>query len=66
MAQQANQYINELQQLGINLIAGSGAPTGITAKQGTLYINTTASTSTTRLYINSDGGTTWVTFTTSA
>lgn len=65
MAQQANQYLNELQQLGINLIAGSGAPS-LTAIKGTIYINTTASTSSTRLYINTDGAATWASFTASA
>lgn len=51
---------------GISFLVGSGAPTGITAGKGSLYINTTASTTTTRLYINTDGGTTWANFTASA
>ncbi len=66
MAQQLNRYSFEAEALGFNIIAGSGAPTGITAKKGTLYINTSASTTTTRLYINTDGGTTWASFTASA
>lgn len=48
-----------------NLIVGSGAPTQQAAK-GSLYVNATASTSSTRLYINTDGGTTWASFTASA
>ena len=66
MSQQLNQVLNEAKYLGINIIAGSGAPTGISAIKGTLYVNTTASTTTTRLYINTDGGTTWTNFTTAA
>ena len=65
MAQQANQYINELQALGINLIAGTGTPTA-TAKKGTLYIQTDASTTTSRLWINTDGAATWTYFTSNA
>ena len=49
----------------LNYIAsGSGAPT-YSANKGTLYINTTATTATTRLYINI-GGSTWANFTASA
>ncbi len=51
---------------GNMLINGTGAPTGLTAAKGTLYINTTATTTTTRLYINTDGATTWANFTASA
>ena len=47
------------------ILSGSGAPTGRAAK-GTLYVNTTASTTTTRLYINTNGGSTWAYFTASA
>lgn len=65
MAQQLNQYLNEMQELGINMIAASGAPS-LVAKKGTIYINTTATTTTTRLYINTNGGTTWAFVTTSA
>ena len=50
----------------MQFLSGAGAPTGVTAKKGSLYVNTTATTTTTRLYINTDGGTTWATFTTSA
>lgn len=50
----------------VKVMAGAGAPTGITAPKGSLYLNSTATTTTTRIYINSDGATTWVTLTTSA
>lgn len=65
MAQQANQYLNELQELGINFIAASGTPT-LSAKKGTIYIKTNASSTTDRLWINTNGGTTWAYVTTSA
>ena len=51
---------------GAGIVRGSGAPTGISAQKGALYINVTASSSTTRLYVNTDGGTTWASFTASA
>lgn len=44
---------------------GSGAPT-ITAGKGSLYLNTTGSSTSTRLYVNSTGGTTWVAVTTAS
>jgi hypothetical protein len=44
--------------------SGSGVPT-YSANKGTLYINETATTATTRLYINI-GGSTWAYFTASA
>lgn len=50
----------------IGFYAGAGAPTGISAAKGSVYMNTTASSTTTRLYINTDGGTTWTTVTTAA
>lgn len=65
MAQQLNQYSSEAQLLGINMIAGAGDPT-LTAKKGTLYIKTDAASTTTRLWINTNGGTTWTYFTTAA
>ena len=55
----------QFQNAQCDIIFGSGAPT-LTAPQGSLYINITASTTTTRLYINTDGGTTWASFTASA
>lgn len=48
-----------------DIIFGSGAPS-ISAPKGSLYINIAATTTTTRLYINTDGSTTWATFTASA
>lgn len=48
------------------LILGAGPPTGVTAPKGWLYSNTTATTTTTRLYVNTDGGTTWTNLTTAA
>lgn len=51
---------------GAGVLRGSGAPTGITAEKGALYVNLTATTTATRLYINTDGGTTWANFTASA
>ena len=50
----------------VDIYAGSGAPTALTANKGSLYMNTTATTTTTRLYINTDGATTWANFTASA
>ena len=50
----------------VGIYVGSGAPTSTTAPKGSLYIRTDATTTTTRLYINTDGATTWATFTTSA
>lgn len=47
-----------------SIVAGTGAPT-FTAPKGTLYINLTGSSSSTRLYVNSTGSTTWVNVTTS-
>ena len=44
---------------------GAGAPT-FSAAKGTIYLNTTATTTTTRLYINTNGSTTWTYFTSNA
>jgi len=46
---------------GPTLCAGSGAPT-IAATRGSLYVRTDAAATDTRLYINSDGDTTWTVF----
>lgn len=51
---------------GARIIAGAGAPGALVAAKGTVYINTTATTTTTRIYINTDGAATWATVTTSA
>lgn len=49
----------------LGLYFGTGAPS-VSAGKGSIYVNTTASTTTTRLYINTDGGTTWTAFTSAA
>ena len=50
---------------GPGIISGSGAPTS-SAPHGTLYINTTGATVSTRMYINTTGVSTWTAFTTLA
>ena len=45
----------------LGIFFGSGAPT-LTAGKGSLYLNTTGSSTSTRLYVN-DGGTTWIAMT---
>lgn len=50
---------------GLGIYFGSGAPT-VTAAQGSLYLRTDGSTTSTRAYVNSDGGTTWVAITTAS
>lgn len=59
-------YIPAILTSGADIFIGNDVPTGITAPQGTLYLNTTGSSTTTRLYVNTDGGTTWASFTASA
>jgi hypothetical protein len=49
----------------LGVFFGSGAPT-LAAARGSLYINTSATTSTTRLYVNTNGATTWTYVTTAA
>lgn len=49
----------------VGIYVGSGAPT-ITAPKGSIYTNTTGSSTSTRLYVNTDGATTWANVTTSA
>lgn len=44
---------------------GSGAPT-ITASKGSLYLRSDGSTTNNRMYVNTDGGTTWTAVTTAA
>lgn len=46
----------------LGIFFGSGAPS-LSAAQGSLYIRTDGSSSSTRLYVNSTGSTTWVAFT---
>lgn len=45
--------------------AGSGAPT-ISAGQGSIYLRTDGSSTSTRLYVNTTGSTTWTNVTTAA
>lgn len=47
------------------IYAGSGAPT-ISAAQGSLYLRTDGSSTSTRAYINTNGSTTWTAITTAA
>lgn len=48
-----------------SVVCGTGTPT-YSAKKGTLYINLTGSSVSTRLYVNTDGATTWTNLTTAA
>jgi hypothetical protein len=48
-----------------SIVAGTGTPT-FSANKGTLYINLTGSSISTRLYVNTDGATTWTNFTSAA
>jgi hypothetical protein len=50
---------------GFGIFFGSGAPS-ITAAQGSLYLNTTGSSTSTRAYINTTGSTVWTAITTAA
>jgi hypothetical protein len=50
---------------GVGIYFGAGAPT-ITAPQGSLYLNTTGSSTSTRAYVNTTGSTTWTAITTAA
>lgn len=49
----------------LGIFFGSGAPT-LSAAQGSLYMRTDGSSTSTRLYINSNGSTTWTNVTTAA
>jgi len=50
---------------GVTINAGSGAPT-YSAAQGSMYLRTDGSSTSTRAYINTDGATTWTAVTTAA
>ena len=52
-------------QLGSSFYAGAGTPS-FTANKGAIYVNLTGSSSSTRMYINTDGATTWTSVTTAA
>jgi hypothetical protein len=47
------------------IYSGTGAPT-ISAAQGSLYLRTDGSSTSTRAYINTNGSTTWTAITTAA
>ena len=49
----------------LGIYFGSGAPT-VSAAQGSLYLRTDGSSTSTRAYINTDGATTWTNITTAA
>lgn len=49
----------------IGIFAGTGAPTFV-APANSLYLRIDGSTTTTRMYVNTTGSTTWATVTTSA
>jgi hypothetical protein len=51
---------------GVLVLSGTGAPTAVTAPQGSLYLRTDGSSTSTRAYINTDAGTTWTAITTAA
>ena len=48
---------------GLGLYFGSGAPT-VSAAQGSLYVRTDGSSTSTRLYVNTNGTTGWTNVTT--
>jgi hypothetical protein len=50
---------------GLGIYVGSGAPT-ISAAQGSIYLRTDGSSTSTRLYVNTTGSTTWTNVTTAA
>lgn len=50
---------------GMGIYAGSGAPT-LSAAKGSLYLRSDGSSTSTRMYVNTDGGTTWTAVTTAA
>lgn len=50
---------------GPNFYFGSGAPT-VSAPQGSVYLRSDGSSTSTRLYVNTNGSTTWTNFTTAA
>ena len=55
----------EMGTTALGIYFGSGAPT-ISAPQGSLYMRTDGSSTSTRLYVNTNGATTWTSVTTAA
>lgn len=51
---------------GQTITSGSGAPAGTTAPQGSIYLRTDGSSTSTRLYVNTTGSTVWTAVTTVA
>jgi hypothetical protein len=56
---------NVIGMLGVTVSSGAGVPTH-GAPKGSLFVNLTGSSTSTRMYVNTDGGTTWTNFTTAA
>jgi hypothetical protein len=50
---------------GVGFFVGGGAPT-LSAGKGSIYVNVTAATAATRVYVNTDGATTWTNLTAAA
>jgi len=58
-------FVKASSTANLGIYYGTGAP-AFTAAKGSLYSNTTATTTTTRLFVNTDGAATWASLTTSA
>jgi hypothetical protein len=58
-------FIKASSTANLGIYYGTGVP-GFSAAKGSIYSCTNATTTTTRLYVNTDGATTWATLTTSA
>lgn len=61
----ASTAVSPLNVGAVGVYVGAGVPS-ITAPQGSLYLNTTGSSTATRAYINTTGSTTWTAITTAA
>lgn len=59
-------YIPALLISGSDIFIGTTTPGNTSAPQGTLFLNTAGSGTTDRLWVNTDGSTTWAYFTSSA
>jgi hypothetical protein len=59
------QTIQMTSTAGLGVYAGANAPT-VSAAKGSLYLRTNGSTTNDRMYVNTDGGTTWTAVTTAA
>jgi hypothetical protein len=51
---------------GFGIYYGSGAPSTLTAGRGSIYLRSDGSSTSTRMYVNTDAGITWTNFTTGA